>query len=250
MKKALIISSVALVVLVSLFISFIFYTNSHPTRMTSWQLIREAQKKNKFPISNFYMPDTFGVKLEEGEIWHQVLIGSVSTVAEAESKVESFVNLQYSNLDSIVYIGENDYYYQFRLKQTSINFPDFMYTYRVIVYKANAVFCSFSSQSGYSFAIQKLDKKSVRNLMDLRIFDLHFSWHTSRVICRELVENKSDYLFTYYSTSITGGDWGLHDTAVLRKSKYKVNKNTGEIQEMTRFPSDIMKEATIPGTRN
>jgi hypothetical protein len=92
---------------------------SEVENMTDEQLIRTLNNKDKFPIPGFCKPDDFGVELQDTERWHEIAFNSVSTIHEAEQEVELFALKQNPASYAIDYIGENDYYYEFKLMYTN-----------------------------------------------------------------------------------------------------------------------------------
>ena len=221
---------------------------SHPERMTNKQLIAEAQKQNKHPVGDFFIPDDFDVEIEAEEMWYQIWLNSASTVEEARNEVEAFTDMQSTSSHEITYIGENNYFYQFKLKYSGKNFPEYVYTYRIVVWKNSALFCTFNNQDGYCFEIKMLDNTSVRNILDLNFYIYNYLFQSGRIIHRELTEDANYFYYTFYEISITYGDWGLYNTANLEKRQSRINKQTGEL-EMHYFSKNI-KSVTIPGTRN
>ena len=195
--------------------------------MSDEQLIKEVYKDNKFDVSDFYMPDDFGAGLLDGESWHRVRNNSVSSAADAEKEIKSFVSAQKTDKYTADYIGENDYYYEFRLKYARRPGTEDFISMRIIIYKENAVFCAFNDKTGYYSEIRALERVSVLRLLDLDTFFDIYNWGSARVILREFNETESEYLYTYYRVYITYGDWELNDRAVMEKIKYGINKTTG-----------------------
>jgi hypothetical protein len=223
----------------------VFLSENDVLNMSDKQLIEEAYGNIKFPIPDFYLPDDFGVAFEIGEVWTDTKLSSASSVEEARAAVESVALMQYSLSYSIDYIGENEYYYQFRLSYPSHNQTDLPYITRILVYKENAMYCTFNNRDGGAVEIRMLNPKSVTDLLDLSVFMSHYSWRSARAIHRELIETPNEYVYTYYTAFIVHGDWGMTDTACLSKTVVKVNKYNGKIQ---RLESQYLKQISIPDT--
>jgi hypothetical protein len=218
---------------------------SRPEEMTDKQLLAEAQKQDKFPVKGFYVPDTFGVKMKENESWQQVWMNSARTQEEARDAVENYVDRQSFHSYEITYIGQKDYYYQFRLTCYGHSYYDYVYNYRMIVWKADALLCSFNDVTWYNFEIRKLDKTSVRNILDL--FFYNYTFESARIIHRELTEDSAYFYYTFYETSIMRGNWGMSDTANLAKKQSRISKQTGKLERDYFY--ETIKSVTIPGTK-
>jgi hypothetical protein len=81
-----------------------------------------------------------------------------------------------------------------------------------------------------------LNREPVIGLLDLDVFFMHYSWSSAKVIYRELNETDDEYIYIYYTASITRGDWNLNDMAVLQKTELRVNKATGEYTDLKSLP--------------
>ena len=214
--------------------------------MTDERLIEEAYGGTKVSVPDFYLPDDFGVEFEYGEYWPHVWLNSVSTADEAEEEAELFVLAQTPASYTIDYIGENEYYYQFKVKYSYQNPRPVTFIARIIVYKLSARYLTFDSQNGYYSEIRALDRNSVFELLDLETFLYHNPWRSARVIYRDLNETSGEYVYTYYRTSITRGDLGSPDVAHLEKVEIKINKITGE--GILNPESQTLKTVVIPNT--
>ena len=237
-------------------------TNDEIENITDEQLINLVYKEDKIAVADFYTPDDFGVALKEKEWWHEITLNPISTFADAEKEVTSFVFMQNPGSHTIDYIGENDFYYEFRveyinrsweeyLKYHGKSLEEYTYTSRIIVYKESVKYCAFNSQTGYYFEIRDLDKDSVKNLLDLDAFLCNHQFHSANIIYRDFVETDNEYIYTYYRTFITGNDWNVNCKAVLEKMETSVNKKTGEYIGLWKNGPEkfqILKEVSIPGT--
>lgn len=197
--------------------------------MTDEQLIEEVYKTNKIDVPDFHIPDDFGVSLGDKESWQQSTTKSVSSITDAEKEIKEFASAQNPVESTIDFIGENDFYYEFRLAYTRERETGNLISMRILVYKESAMFCTFNDQTGYYFEIRALDRDSVLHLLDLKAFFDIINWDSARIIRREFEETDNEYIYIYYRVSITGGDWGLNDQAVIEKIKYVVDKATGVI---------------------
>ena len=213
--------------------------------MTDEQLLSEVYKANRFDVADFHVPDDFGVGLQDGEIWHHAKINSVSSREAAEKEVNAFASAQNTGEYIADYIGENDYYHEFRLKYTRLNTENLI-SMRIIVYKESAIFCAFNDKTGYYSEIRALNRDSVLYLLDIDTFFNITNWSSARVIHRDFKEKDNEYIYTYYTVSITEGDWELDNSAVLEKIKYGIDKTTGI---KTHYDNNVvLKTAVIRGT--
>jgi hypothetical protein len=237
-------------------------TNDEIENITDEELINLAYKKDKIAVSDFYTPDDFGIALKDKEWWHEVTLNPISTFEGAEEEVISFVFMQNPGSHTIDYIGENNFYYEFRveyinrsweeyLKNRGESLEEYTYTSRIIVYKESAKYCTFNSQTGYYAEIRALDKDSVQNLLDLEAFMSNHQLYTANIIYRDFVETDNEYVYTYYRTYIAGGDYNVNCEAVLEKMETSINKKTGEYKGLWKSgpaKSQKLKEVEIPGT--
>lgn len=221
------------------------YENAEQVKnMSDDQLIEEVYYQDKFPISDFYIADDFGIALEKGETMTFTRLNSVSSVESAKNEVINMVTMRDPKTYIIDFIGENEYYYQFKLKHNSKKWVDLWYTYRVLVFKDSMLHCTFNNSVGSSIEIKNLKRDIVLNLLDLEAYFRTLG----RVIYRELTENNYEYIYTYYEVSITYGDWGLMDTACLHEIIIQVDKATGKMTTpITRWES-WNRSVAIPGT--
>jgi hypothetical protein len=206
--------------------------------MTDEQLINEVYGNNKISVMDFYEPDDFGINLEEKEWWYVIWEYNALTVVDAEEVVLLFANKHSPRSYSIDYIGENDYFFTFRLKYS-------IHVVRFIVYKESAFSCTSTSD----VEIHVFDKCSVKNILDSVFFLWHANWASARIIYRDFYETDDEYIYTFYHTYIVSGDWGVNSTAVLGKKEIKVNKKTGKCINL--FSSDYLtsfKRVEIPRT--
>jgi hypothetical protein len=214
--------------------------------MTDEQLIKEVNKGNRFDVADFRLPDDFGVSLQDNESWQHAKLNSVSSITDAEKEAKSFASAQNTGGYTADYIGENDYYYEYRLKYTGDHDTENLISTRIIVYKESAMFCAFNNKTGYYSEIRALDGDSVLYLLDLDVFFDVYNWDSARIIRREFNETASEYIYTYYRVSITSGDWELNDRAVLEKIKCGIDKTTGV--KKCHDDSTVLKTVEIRGT--
>jgi len=213
--------------------------------MTDEQLIEEVHKNGKFAVPGFNVPVDFGVGLQGKEFWHHSSTKSVSTIEDARNEIKELASLQNPVTHTIDYIGENEFYYEFRLTYAREGDQDNI-AMRSIVYKESARFCAFDNAIGYYSEIRALDGDSVLRLLDLDTFFQIINWESAKVIQRDFEETDSQYIYTYYRVLITFGDWGLNDSAVAEKIKYAVDKTTGAITGYGN--STVLKTVEITGT--
>jgi len=226
-----------------------FYSNAEEVEaMTDQQLINEVKQTDKFRVPGFCEPDDFGVPLASGEIWQDVFTSSASTVNEARDIAVSFAAAQHPLWYTLDYIGENNYYYEFRLVYNGTYLPDLFYTNRLVMYKTSAKYCTFDSHSGYNLQIRALDSRSVLDILDLEAYFLNCLWASQSIIYREFKDTGSEYVYTYYNAYVCGGDWNMYDSAVLSKTEIRVDKTTGEYRYPYGGKSQKLREVIIPGT--
>ena len=236
----------SILVFTAIFVMSAFANAAEIESMTDEQLLEEVRKENKFNVAGFHMPDDFGVAIADGELWQHLLTDSVSSVADAENEIKSFVSAQKTDEHTFDFIGENAYYYEFRLKYTREREADNSISMRVVVYKESAMFCAFNDKTGYKSEIRALDAGSVLSLTDLDTFFNTINWDSARVVHREFKEADTEYVYTYYRVSITDGDWDLNARAVLEKIKYGIDRTTGV---KTYYDDNkVLITVEIPGT--
>ncbi len=215
------------------------------------RLINHYLQKDESVIPDFYEPDDFGVKPEQGETWHEISSNSVCTADAAKNEVNDFAFKQKPASHTVDYIGENNYYYEFRLRYTLGKTPESaVYTVRVIVYKDSAKYCGFSSQTGYFAEICALNRSSVLELLDLEVF-LHYG--AGNTVYRELTETGGEYIYTLYRIGGGSGDWNVNDRVTLEKITLAVNKKTGAYKTMKSIgfnasQRQVLKDLEVPGT--
>lgn len=171
-----------------------------------------------FP-SGFYMPVNFGYALDAGEYYQQVTLASASTKEEVTQIVEYYAQLQSATNYAIYDAGENDYYFQVRLRYESGNSAGYTYTRRLIVYKTLArVF------NGLNSMICTTEPEDIRNLLDLEVFFRIYRWESARIISTTFAETETEYIYQYKQTftdNING-----KDKRVTENKEIRVNKNT------------------------
>jgi hypothetical protein len=202
----------------------------------------ERQHLGIIDVPDFFMADTFGVPLMQGEIWQTFQHKSVSSRSEARQEVEKIVSGIIDCIYTIEFIGENEYYFSFRLDCT-YNSP-FSHSqnarrtiYRIKVYK-DSVMSNFFTNSGYYGVIHSLDKDTVRNLIDLYVLTGSSS---KRILYRTLHETDNEYIYTFYSVSAerrTGAP--PNEITYLIKTQYFVDKVTGRCEFHTLNGSAII----------
>lgn len=212
------------------------------TPHTDERLIAHLYDGYEISETDWYMPDDFGIPLESGEMWHQTQLKSAATEAEAYNEVVSFGLMQNPASYTAVYIGENNYYYQYKLAYESA-YSGYTYTYRVIVYKDSVKSCSFNNKTGYTLKIRDLTAATVTDLLDLETFFYCDRWLSATAGSRELIETTGTFVYTWYLSYISYGDWGVSDTAYLEKRTFVVDKTTGLIVTL---PAETVKTVTLP----
>lgn len=215
------------------------------------RLINHYLQKDEFVIPDYYEPDDFGVRPEQGETWHEISSNSVCTADAAKDEADAFALKQKPASHTVDYIGENKYYYEFRLRYIlGKTTESAVYTVRVIVYKDSAKYCGFSSQTGYFAEIRALDRSSVLELLDLEVF-LHYG--VRNTLYRELTETGGEYIYTLYRIGGGSGDWGVNDRVTLEKITLAVNKKTGayktiKSKDFNASQRQVLKDLEVPGT--
>ena len=229
--------------------SDLFSSAKEVESMSDERLLELFASDNYLNIPNFYVPDNFGVPFIDGEQWGgSISSSSAKSATQAVSQIEEFGFVKSSDSYDIEYIGENQYYYSFRITCSHIDnetMEPFAHIYRYFVYKESAKYITFNNQTGYYFEIRALDKKSVLDLLDFEAY-LWFRSGTS-IIYRDFEETATEYIYTFYTINRIWGDWGMSDTAILGKSIRRVDKKTGKY--LTHHGStQTLKQVTIPGT--
>jgi len=183
----------------------------------------DAYANNKFPRSDIYEIDDFGVKYLD-PVWGYIM-GSKSAASRAAALkiTEEFVaDFSYKSI-SIDFLGENDYFYLYRWR--------YYYGYdsdteeqemRLIVFRENALSIQ-GNNSQKTYFINMLDKQSVTNLIDI-LFSTE-RWFLPTVMYRSVEETATQFIYTYYSVL----DQSHGRTLVLTRGQHVVEKSTGEI---------------------
>ena len=70
---------------------YIIYKSAEEVEsMTDIQLIKEVNSRPKYYIPGFYKPDDFGIRLEDGEVWHELMLRSVFSIYDAITEVNAY----------------------------------------------------------------------------------------------------------------------------------------------------------------
>lgn len=209
--------------------------------ITDEQLVEIAYGSNGILSTDLHDFDTFSVDFLKGESWYGSdiwLAGSVSSLEKAKEIALDFATSDRYTDYSIEFIGENDLYYQLRVKQG----PD---AYRMNFYKDSVIKFSegdsnyYGGKTHYSFSnviFQKLDYDTVLTIMDLQNRD---------ALYRYFEEKDNEYIYTLYRITTVGGDWGVNSTVSLTKYVTKISKKTGTIET---YKTNIKNDVTIPNS--
>lgn len=196
--------------------------------ITDKQLADISYYRNEKLNKDFHIPDNFSVELEKGtfgngefyyrEKWY-IVNGSFPSLEAANNMMTSYADEEYS----IDYIGENDYYYEFREvdKSTSPTYRYLLYKDSIVKYKDYFLFSD--GTKGYRFTdmvFQKKDYETILTIMDLENLDTFY---------RSFKENNHEFIYTSYEITRVVGDYNLNDECYLEKTEVRIDKNTGEI---------------------
>jgi hypothetical protein len=202
--------------------------------MTDNELKKEVQRKEKITVRDFYKPYNFGVEFIGDETFFYNQFNSVSTLEEAENESRLWISKRNSpyliyKIEKIMYIGENDYYYQYHFEYSNVNVRNSSNYIRCIIYKENAMHVVVDSGRNVIHSeIRALNYNSVKDLLDLENFYWNFWSSFSRIIWRDFSENENEFIYTCYHVNVIGGDWNIDDIAYLVKTIINVDKDTGE----------------------
>jgi len=241
--------------------------------MTDEQLIELAQDLtgfnfvSKFDVPNFLKPDDFGVGLGNNvdwEKWSQTK-KSVNSRNNAKKEAEDFFRRYDKFHDyTIDFIGENDYYYSFRvtyIQEYSVSLADGghaggfeTHAYRYLIYKNKAV--NYTSDGVPQLTKRMLNKKSVRDILDLITYfyvSEYYGRHeeVTRVLYRQVEETDNHgggFIYIYYFITIGTNQGDLTNAEWLNSAKLGIhidfiNGKTGQISTLS---NDILKIAYIP----
>jgi len=200
------------------------------------ELIDIAYGTNAVLINNLVPLDTFSADLDEDEKWYTTpiwLAGSVSIYEEAEKIALNFANLPgYSG--NVVYIGDNDLYYEFRVERKINQEAAFIEKNRMIFFKDSVVTFgegeTYNRNSKNEFTTYSIDDAVFKKIdydTVLSFFDGLNYLSPSNLLYRYMQETDKEINYIEYTTSLVGGDWGLNDTASLLKTTYSISKETG-----------------------
>jgi len=215
--------------------------------ITDEQLVEIAYNSDEILITDLHKLDNFSVDFLEGENgyrgekWYESniwLAGSVSSFEQAKEKALEFaMNDRYTDY-SIEFIGENDLYYQLRVKTGPYVYRNNFYKDSIIKFSKNNSDI-FDGKTRYYFSdiiFQKLDYDTVLTIMDLE---------NPNSLYRYFEENDKEYVYTKYKITVVGGDWGLPSTVSLTKYVTEIYKDTGTIYTIS---SSIKKDVPIPNS--
>lgn len=201
------------------------------------ELIELSHHNEETLNNNLHKFDDFSVKLIQGEKWdeYNCYFGSFSSLEEAKE-----VALKYLGKNKeIEFIGENDIYYQFRIKKGNSLIREIFYKDSVIKFSKDS-FLDKNDKYGYyirNAVFQKLDYNTVLTIMDLENRD---------AIYRYFKESHDEYIYTKYTITIVYGDWGLNNRVLLKKHISKISKSTGKIETDEYIIKD---DVEIPNSR-
>jgi hypothetical protein len=216
-------------------------TTEQIENMTDEEFFIEVQKikhrESVFGVADFYMPDDFGVELIEGEYRWWIYNKSADSFEEAKELATS--DIWKYTVSSIDFIGENDYYYIFRVNRVyETDDKEYVMINRELVFKSSAIYIDYYilddfPVSYYKFPnrdIVNLNRQTVQDLLDISAFFAYLpqqnpehSQHM-RIIHRVVEETEDEYIYTLYYVSY--GIYG-YGVANLRRREYAVDKTTG-----------------------
>lgn len=231
----------------SLIKSALFNSAEEVENMTDKQLLELATRIYRLDIPGFYAWEDLGVPFAENECWCGSLPTSASSVTEAINKIEEFFIANSAARHTIKYLGENKYYYLFRITSPGTN-PN-TYSFRYLVYKDSVKCYSYNSDTGKDdVKFNALDKQSVLELLDLEVSLSYVLWY-SQVVYRDFEETDNEYIYTLYMIGGSGGDYGMIGSVTLEKTVIRIDKHTGRYITSWGYQSTKkLKEVTIPGT--
>ena len=149
----------------------------------------------------------------------------------------------------IIYCGETDYYVEYSGRYTdcrSLYENDVLVTHNIprayrFVYMKTFVMCIYDN--GYRpMMLGELNKEYVQQQMDYYMSGTEYY----TMVYRETEETEDSYIYTYYYVTLSGGDWGINDEAVLYKEAIQIDKDT-HILYYNYFYEPV-KSVKIPGT--
>lgn len=149
----------------------------------------------------------------------------------------------------IIYCGETDYYVEYSGRYTdcrSLYENDVLVTHNIpradrFVYMKTFVRCYYDN--GYrQMLLGELNIDYVQQQMDY--FMNGIEWYT--MVYRETEETEDSYIYTYYYVTLSGGDWGINDEAVLFKEAIQIDKDTHILYH--NYYYEPVKSVEIPGT--
>lgn len=201
--------------------------------ITEKQLVQLAcNYYNETFSTNVHTFDDFSVKFLEGkngyqgESWYGSdiwLAGSVSSLEQAKEIALKFAKSDTYTDYSIDYIGENDLYYQLRVKRGP-------YVYRMNFFKDSII--KFSKGEKYrggemhyyfdDVIFQKIDYDTILTIMDL-------VYGVGKY--RYLEEKDNEYLYVLYNVSTETVEMNTYGIAALKKHVIKISKETGKIEK-------------------
>jgi hypothetical protein len=210
--------------------------------------------EHDFILPEHHMFDDFGVPLKEGRGWPYgeqeewaVMFYSADSREEAEQSItdriirhdDEEMSIEYS----LEYIGENDYYYAFRLEYTMEVTDEYsellgwngitraVSLQRMIVYKADVIRRGGDVGTWYSyFPPESLDFETILHILDLETFS---PAAYGEVVYRDFTENEDKFIYTYYDVRIVWHPGVGPEYVYMEEITIYVDKSTGHFGHYT-----------------
>jgi murein DD-endopeptidase MepM/ murein hydrolase activator NlpD len=187
--------------------------------------------------NDIYIPDDFGVPLDESEnagfvfltpVLYTVGNNHFAPVDSVETAILRLTNNGTKSYSTVEFIGENDYYFAIHTTDSWIDYKgeSMSNSIRWLVPRDSAMAPHESEFSGFS--IRMLDKQSVTDILDAWLLcNSHRNlpaWAT--VLYRSVEETDDSFIYTYYTASrVTYSEDEVF--ARLVKNRFAICKSTG-----------------------
>jgi hypothetical protein len=180
----------------------------------------DAFLNDKFPANNIYRVEDFGTPVANNEFmdYQSFYNLSASSREQAQQMVVNHYNEHSAQVLEIEFIGENQYFYSFRVN-LFWQLPQGHSVIRAVILK-NEIY--YYTPGGHFF--RKLDKETIKNMMDIRAFTGVRNFPGSDIVIYSTVyETEAEFIYTWYRATTE------FSNAILVKRTTVIDKPTGQI---------------------
>ena len=229
------------------------------------ELLSQFNIESMFDVPDFFKPDDFGVELGSGVDWERLrqVQASGSSRESAEQEAVNFFEWRYgSHLEhTIEFIGENEYYYAFRIiyeqemRVSPVEGSHFgvpvTSAARYIVYKDSAVY--FTSDGVPQITSQMRNRDSIRDILDTITFfyareSFFYGRHpdVTRIINRQIAETADHgggFIYIYHFIDIVWCEQTTSLYAEFGAHHLFIDRDIGAISVLL---SEVIRAVRLP----